>query len=338
MSKKAKILCVDDETDLRENIKMILESEGYEIIEAADGAQAYEKFTLSQPDLVLSDISMPVMDGHELLNKLRKNHAAELNDVPFIFLTALGEKQNYLDGVKLGADEYIVKPIDFDILISTIDAKLKKSAEHRDATQQKLLQLCEKVSHLIPKEIQHPLHNIITLSTTLKKEMSNLSSIEKKYADYAGRIYMSSLRLNAHIVKAFDKNSIINVASHLDHFVSISDIVEQIKQDTKDQKVSFKLQNNLPDISVRKEYFISEMANYLKQHELSKSKNIKFDVFQDYLNNLIFSISAKTLLPVFSEKLEHMIEEFNGEFNVQDNDGITYHIITFPNYMLSNKK
>ena len=335
-SNKKTILCVDDEADLRDNISIILKDEGYNIIEAEDGKEAYEKFAIYKPDLILCDINMPVMNGYELLKKIHDEHQAEFNSIPFIFLTALGQKHNYLRGVKLGADEYIVKPIDFEILLSTIKTKIDKADTRQDMANEKLTKLCTQISSLIPNEIQEPLQNIITLSVTLKKEISD-KDLDPRYVDYIGKIYLSSLKLNAQIVRAFDKGKIENMVHNLDSYVAVEVLLAQVKNKIDNEEIVFEVQNNLPDLAVKAPVFVNVLTKYLEQHIESDTVDLKLDAFQDYNDNLVISVSGNTVLPVFSQELEEVIHEFNGEFHVQDNEGVTYHIIKFPSFLLKKR-
>jgi len=334
MAEAIKILCVEDEQDLRENISTILQSEGFQIIQAENGREGYEKFLSDKPNLVLCDINMPVMDGRQLLDKLNKECQDQLCETPFLFLTAFGQKDDKLMGIKLGADDYIVKPLDFDILLTTIKNKLKKSTDQKTATKAKLIDLCEKVSNLIPKEIQQPLQNIITLSATLKKETHG--KIDKTYVDYAGKIYLAALKLNAKITKALDKDKIINEANALDEFISIADLVKEVQDAIENDDVIYDIAENLPKLAVKSALFVPVLVNYLRQHELAETKSIKMNIFEDYMGNLIISISGRALLPVFSEELEDTINDLGGEFRIQDDGEETYHVISLPKYLLKH--
>lgn len=121
-----KILCIDDEEDLRQDIVEELQDAGYEVLEAANGKEGLQVILNDEPDLVVSDITMPVMDGYELISTLRKNHP-KYDDMPFIFLSALADKENVLKGMKIGSDDYITKPIDFDILITKVETCLRQA-------------------------------------------------------------------------------------------------------------------------------------------------------------------------------------------------------------------
>ncbi len=118
----ATILCVEDEADLRADICEELEAAGYEVNEAGDGLQALASIKEMRPDLVLCDITMPRMSGLQLLTELRGH--VELADLPFVFLTALADRSDIIAGKAAGVDDYLTKPIDFDLMLLTIAARL----------------------------------------------------------------------------------------------------------------------------------------------------------------------------------------------------------------------
>lgn len=111
----ATILCIDDEAHLREDIAEELEDEGYQVLQACDGHEGLKQILQHKPDLVICDISMPRKNGYELLKEIRSDHGISA-EMPFIFLSALADKQHVIAGLRLGADNYITKPVDFDIL------------------------------------------------------------------------------------------------------------------------------------------------------------------------------------------------------------------------------
>jgi DNA-binding NarL/FixJ family response regulator len=120
---KRKILCIEDDRETASLIAEELTDAGYEIVTAYDGHQGISAILTSSPDLVLSDISMPVMSGFEILEKLTAL-SPRFADLPFVFLTALADRENELKGRRLGADDYVTKPIDFEILSTIIARRL----------------------------------------------------------------------------------------------------------------------------------------------------------------------------------------------------------------------
>jgi DNA-binding response OmpR family regulator len=97
-----------------------LTDSGFAALEARNGKEGLEIMLAHWPDIVICDITMPVMDGHELIAEIQVNYP-EFSNVPFIFLTALADKQNLVQGLKAGASDYLTKPIDFDILLAKIE-------------------------------------------------------------------------------------------------------------------------------------------------------------------------------------------------------------------------
>jgi DNA-binding response OmpR family regulator len=118
-----KILCIEDDRETAALIAEELVDRGYAVTVAHDGREGLAAILRTMPDLVLSDISMPVMSGFELLERLTAL-APRFAHVPFVFLTALTDRDNELKGRQLGADDYVTKPIDFELLATIISARL----------------------------------------------------------------------------------------------------------------------------------------------------------------------------------------------------------------------
>ncbi len=124
-----KILCIEDNREAASLITEELAERGYEVSLARDGQEGFAAILKNPPDLVLCDITMPVMNGFELLERLI-NIAPRFENMPFVFLTALSDRDNEIKGRKLGADDYVTKPVDFDILDTIIKARLAKIARN----------------------------------------------------------------------------------------------------------------------------------------------------------------------------------------------------------------
>ena len=113
-----RILLVDDEPNILTPIEFLMKKEGYVIEKAYDGVQALSKMKSFQPNLVILDVMMPLMDGFEVARKIRKEPAYE--DVRIIFLTARGTDADKINGFSKGAESYIVKPFDNDTLVNMV--------------------------------------------------------------------------------------------------------------------------------------------------------------------------------------------------------------------------
>jgi DNA-binding response OmpR family regulator len=122
-----KILCVEDDREAAALIAEELAGRGYAVTLAHDGREGFAAILKDEPDLVVSDISMPVMSGLELLERLT-SLAPRFGDMPFVFLTALSGRDNELKGRQLGSDDYVTKPVDFDVLDAIIAARLARVA------------------------------------------------------------------------------------------------------------------------------------------------------------------------------------------------------------------
>jgi len=118
-----KILCIDDDREIVALIADDLANRGFNVAIAYDGHEGFVAILKLMPDLVLCDISMPIMSGFEVLERLNAL-APRLGHIPFVFLTALNDRENELHARRLGADDYVTKPIDFDMLEMVINARL----------------------------------------------------------------------------------------------------------------------------------------------------------------------------------------------------------------------
>jgi CRP-like cAMP-binding protein len=119
-----RVLVIEDNNDIRENVLEILELAGYTVYSADNGKTGVELALKHQPDLILCDIMMPEMDGYGVLYILNKH--AETSTIPFIFLTAKAEHLDLRKGMDLGADDYLTKPFDDMELLQSIESRLKK--------------------------------------------------------------------------------------------------------------------------------------------------------------------------------------------------------------------
>jgi DNA-binding NarL/FixJ family response regulator len=122
-----KILVIEDEPEMRRNITALLRYHDYHAIAAANGREGVETARREKPDLILCDVMMPELDGHGVLQALQAD--AALARIPFIFLTAKGEKDDLRSGMNLGADDYLTKPVANADLVQAIEARLRRSEQ-----------------------------------------------------------------------------------------------------------------------------------------------------------------------------------------------------------------
>lgn len=118
-----KILIVEDEANIRELLRLYLEREGYTVLEAENGVEGIKKSKSDKPDMLLLDVMMPVMDGWAVCREIRAE-----SDVPIIMLTAKGETADRVSGLEMGADDYIVKPLEMPEVIARVRAVFRRMA------------------------------------------------------------------------------------------------------------------------------------------------------------------------------------------------------------------
>jgi two-component system KDP operon response regulator KdpE len=168
MERKPRILVVDDEPQLTRVLRTGLSSHGYEVRVAADGLSALETFGDWHPDLVVTDLAMPNMDGLELCRRLR-----EISNVPILVLSARGEEKTKVEALDLGADDYVTKPFGIDELLARVRVALRRAkadasteppqtvleaGELRIDLETRLVTVGERVVRLTPKEFDLLLH------------------------------------------------------------------------------------------------------------------------------------------------------------------------------------
>ncbi|MEM9836045.1 MAG: response regulator [Bacteroidota bacterium] len=156
MSDTRKILIIEDNLEVRENLEEILTLSGYDISVAENGLAGVQKALDIHPDLILCDVMMPELDGYGVLNILSKNR--QTASTPFIFITAKTEKEDIRRGMNLGADDYITKPFYKDELLMVIEARLKKAA------------LVQQNTKSFPTQLTDAKRGLKTLLATIKEE------------------------------------------------------------------------------------------------------------------------------------------------------------------------
>ena len=128
-----KVLVVEDDINIAELLRLYLQKDGFEVSHAADGGKAVEMAREIQPDLVLLDIMLPVMDGWQVCRELRKTMK-----MPIIMLTAKGETEDKVSGLEMGADDYIVKPFEVKELLARVHAVLRRTGDDGKPQSKKL--------------------------------------------------------------------------------------------------------------------------------------------------------------------------------------------------------
>jgi CRP/FNR family transcriptional regulator, polysaccharide utilization system transcription regulator len=205
-----KIAVIEDNSDMRENICEILELANYKVVSAPDGKAGVELVRKELPNLILCDIMMPELDGYGVLYYLSKY--TETSSIPFVFLSAKSEKEDFRKGMLLGADDYLTKPLKEMELLDAIEARLKRSSAIRS--------LSTDTSSLQQFISSHAaLHNMSELA--LKSRTKNLERKEQLYfeGDQPSYIYyIVEGKIRTYRVNAADKELVTALYNQGDYF------------------------------------------------------------------------------------------------------------------------
>jgi DNA-binding response OmpR family regulator/anti-sigma regulatory factor (Ser/Thr protein kinase) len=154
-----RVLVIEDEEYLCDNIAAILEFEGFEPITATDGMQGIALARRHLPDLIICDIMMPGIDGYEVLQALRSDPAT--STIPFIFLTARAGREQLRQGMVLGADDYLTKPFNPDELTASVRARLERQRRFEEETRAAMQEIQLGITLALPPELDAPLNSVL---------------------------------------------------------------------------------------------------------------------------------------------------------------------------------
>jgi len=191
------VLVVEDNEILKQGIQLLLEADGFSVLSAGNGLEALEQIRGICPDLILSDISMPEMDGYAFFDAVRAN--PEWVAIPFIFLTARGNRDEVFEGKKLGVEDYLVKPINRQELIASVRSRLARSqelllAQLQQAYQASLIMLSNAIE-LRDQYTRGHVERVMDFALTMANEMG-WNSIQKSALQFGsilhdiGKIYI----------------------------------------------------------------------------------------------------------------------------------------------------
>jgi len=171
-----RILVIEDESTVRQNLVELLNAEGFFPVEAGDGEEGVRLAWEILPDLILCDISMPRMDGFGVLSRISRDPATAT--IPFIFLSAMAEREDLRRGMSLGADDYIMKPFSIDDVLQSIQKRLEKRRLIENRVEMKLAELSSNVRISLPGDMLSPLSVILSISELLsdRQELNQLDS------------------------------------------------------------------------------------------------------------------------------------------------------------------
>jgi signal transduction histidine kinase len=185
------ILVVDDDSAIRDIVSYVLREEGFAVIQAANGEAALSLMQQSQPDLILSDVTMPGMDGFEFYRKVRAT--AKWFHIPFIFLSARGLRSEVRQGMDLGADDYLAKPFEAEELVSAVRVRLTRAAETQTSISRASGDLRDTIMRTLPHEFRTPLSLIVGYADLLETDTQQTS---EQFHDFLQGLRTGVTRLN----------------------------------------------------------------------------------------------------------------------------------------------
>ncbi len=190
--KKQTLLFVDDEESLLEIVGSVLEAEGFHVLLADTVDKGIQHLQNHTPDIIISDITMPGKNGFDFLAHVRS--LPHLQHVPFLFLSAHTDSDSVVAGKEIGSDDYLTKPVDFHLLLSSIRGKLKRKEQLHEAMTFETEKMKNEIFRLISHEMRTPLTSILGATEMLSDSQNNFSP--KELTDFLQMLQNSSRRLN----------------------------------------------------------------------------------------------------------------------------------------------
>ena len=173
---KRRILIVEDETGIRENLREMLEAEGFAVSEADCGEDGIRQTLADPPHLVVCDVMMPGIDGFEVLAELRRREPTA--HLPFLFLTARADRGSLRKGMELGAEDYLTKPFSRNELLAAVHTRLERAESLAASYRRQLGALRNTLARALPHELLTPLNGILGLSGILVQEYETVQRNE----------------------------------------------------------------------------------------------------------------------------------------------------------------
>lgn len=220
-----RVFVVDNEELMRESIVQVLREAQYEVDEAQNGIEALARLASFTPDLIVSDVNMPKLDGFGLLKELRKSERTA--DIPFIFLTGAIDRSSQREGMLLGADDYITKPFEQNDLLKAVELRLKKHQLMQDNIKKRLDEFRKNINLALPHEFRTPLTGILGFAEILQ-ETRDLSA--DKTVHIGSHIHKSATRLHKLLERMLLLSELDSILASPEHRKALSDSVCNVAQ------------------------------------------------------------------------------------------------------------
>lgn len=261
---KGKILVVEDDVALLEGIRDILELDGYTVLAVSSGVEGVEYLRKEPepPDLIVSDIMMPKMSGYEFFEIVRSE--ADWVTIPFIFLTAKGEKADVRLGMGMGVDYYVTKPFDSEDLLVAVESRLRRAKQIGYHADTQVAELKRNILTILNHEFRTPLTYVVAYADMLSREAEELDP--KDFASFLRGIQTGSDRLRKLIenfiflveLETGEAAATFNWRKRRfnDFQTLLESVIEQAQADAEDHSVSFVIDapDDLPVVEGDRDY------------------------------------------------------------------------------------
>ncbi len=262
------ILLVDDEDSLLDIVSSVLEAENFSVVTARSVEKGIEVLNSTTPDLIISDITMPGKNGFDFFTHVRSY--PHLQHVPFLFLSAHTDSDSVVAGKEIGSDDYLTKPVDFHLLLSSIRGKLKRKEQLSEAATYHADKLKNEIFRLITHEMRTPLTSILGATEMLSDSRHQLSGGE--LTEFLTMLQNSSKRLNLMVddyltATKIESGEIIREMEIKEFRIMPYHVVNRLISDLEYQSEHHQVMivNKVPDITIPVFVYAPHIENILKR-------------------------------------------------------------------------
>lgn len=345
MSEKIKVLCVEDEQDIRENIVEILRDEGFEVFEAQDGKHGFELFQRAKPDIIISDIMMPQIDGYGLLKLVRESKTAGNSLIPFIFLTALGQKDDIIKGTNLSANDYLIKPIDFDLMIAKVKEKVGNYTKAQESHQRNITNLKNQVVAALPNDLNYYLDIITNVADSLKQQPYGPLP-HRRYVEDLEKIYLNAVKLRSAIKNSFDEATIDNRLNVNEEVLASFNFLQEMVASLSDKfKSRIELETpfnieEMPKIKIDRNALLEALRKILAgMFKFDEKAILRISLILDHMNQLVVIFYLDSVIKtglvngLDAEQISKILDSQNCRFEVVETRENTA-VLVVPSYRI----
>ena len=266
--KKHTVLFVDDEASLLEIVGSVLEAEGFNVVLANSVEKGIEVLNTVTPDIIISDITMPGKNGFDFFEHIRS--LPHLQQVPFLFLSAHSDSESVIAGKEIGSDDYLTKPVDFHLLLSSIRGKLKRKEQLHEASVLQTEKIKTEIFRLITHEMRTPLTSILGATEMMSNSRGDLTTNE--LTEFLQMVQNSSKRLNMMVddyltATKIESGEITREMEIKDESITPKQMVQRLIADMEFQsrQQGITIQNKIVDATITVHMFIPHIENILRR-------------------------------------------------------------------------